>query len=195
MPAAERKAPSETTMLSTEQPLELGLTELLYGSVWLIGAGNGDPRNLSLLAAHALSSADAVIHDPGISEVILGLVKPPHYREAAAPLRAIERVIKLTQDGWRVVHLVKGNAMERTIECAVGFAEHDIPFGIVPNAGEPIDGEAPLGLLLVREPVSFGRADPSSSLLLLVATARAEAAPGVEQCQPPLGFSMSGLAG
>jgi uroporphyrin-III C-methyltransferase len=181
-------------MLSTDQPLELGLPELLYGSVWLIGAGNGDPRNLSPLAAHALGTADAVIHDPGISEAILGLVKPPHYCEAAAPLRAIERVIKLTQDGWRVVHLVKGNAVERAIECASGFAD-DIPFRIVPNAGEPIDGDAPLGLFLVREAVSFGGADPRSSLLLLVATAQAEAAPGVEQRQPPLGFSMSGLAG
>jgi hypothetical protein len=122
------------------------------------------------------------------------LVKPPHYREAAAPLRAIERVIKLAQDGWRVVHLVKGNAVERAIECAIGFAEHDIPFRIVPNADEPIDGKAPLGLLLVPEPISFGRADPRSSLLL-VATAQAEAAPGVDQRQPPLGFSMSGLAG
>jgi siroheme synthase len=160
-----------------------------------MGAGGGDQHHLSPLAAHALGTADAVIHDPEISEVILGLVKPPHYREAAARLRAIERVIKLAQDGWRVVHLVKGNAVERAIECAIGFAEHDIPFGIVPNAGDPIAGEAPLGLLLVREPVSFGRADPRSSLLLLVATAREEAAPGLEQRQPPLGFSMSGLAG
>ena len=182
-------------MLSTEQPLELGLPELLYGSVWLIGAGNGDPCNLSPLAAHALGTADAVIHDPEISELILGLVKPPHYREAAAPLRAIERVIKLTQDGWRVVHLVEGNGVERAIECATGFAEHNISFRIVPNAGEPIDGEAPLGLLLVRKPVSLGGANLRSSLVMLVATAQAAASPGVELRQPPLGFSMSGLAG
>jgi len=40
------------------------------------------------------------------------------------------------------------------MERAIGFAEHDIPFRIVPNAGESMDGEAPLGLLLVRKPVS-----------------------------------------
>jgi len=187
-------------MLSTDQSLEVGLPELPYGSVWLIGAGDGDQRHFSPLAVHALSTADAVIHDPGITDVILGLVKPPHYREAVAPFRAIERVIKLTQDGWRVVHLVKGSAAERAIECASGFAEHDIPFRIVPNAdepiaGEPIDGEAPLGLLLVRKPVSLGRADPRSPLVLLVGAAQAEAAPEVEQRQPPLGFSMSGVAG
>ena len=85
MPGAEPKAPSKTTMWSTDQPPELQLHELCYGSVWLIGAGNGDPRNLSALAAHALRTADAVIYDPEISEVILGLVKPPHHREVAAP--------------------------------------------------------------------------------------------------------------
>jgi len=178
-------------MSSTDQPLELGVPELPYGSVWLIGAGDGDQRSLSPFAVYALGMADAVIHDPGISEVILGFKKPPQYCEAAAPLRAIERVIKLLRDGWRVVHLVEGNAVER----AIGFAEHDIPFRVVPNAGEPIDGEASLGLRLVRKPVSFGSADPASSLVLLVATAQAEAAPGAVQRQPPLGFSMSGLAG
>jgi uroporphyrin-III C-methyltransferase len=182
-------------MLSKDQSRENGLPEFPYGSVWLIAAGDGDQRHLSPLAVHALSTADAVIHDPGISEVILGLVKPPHYREEAAPLRAIKRVIKLTLDGWRVVHLFEGNAVERAIECAIGFAEHDIPFRIVANASEPIDSKAPLGLLLVGKPVSFGHADPRSSLVLLVATTEAEAVSGVEQRQPPLGFSMSGLAG
>jgi siroheme synthase len=180
-------------MRSTDQPFELGLPELCYGSVWLICARNDDPRHLSPLARYALHTAEAVIHDPGIAEVILGLVNPAHYREAAAPLGAIQRVIKLARDGWRVVHLVKGNAVERTIECATGFAEHDILFRIVPNAGEATDGETPLGLLLVREPVSVGGLHPRSSLVLLAATA--QAAPAVEQRQPPLGFSMSGLAG
>jgi len=182
-------------MASTDQLLELGLPELPCGSVWLIGVGDGDQRHLSPLAVHALSTAEGVSHDPGIPDVILGLVKPPHYREAAAPLRAIERVIKLTQDAWRVVHIVEGNAVERAVECATRFAGHDTPFRIVPNAGKPIGGEASLGLLPAREPVSFGPADPCSSLVLLVPTAQMEAARGVEQHRPPLGFSMSGLAG
>jgi Tetrapyrrole (Corrin/Porphyrin) Methylases len=159
-------------MLSTDEPLEFGLPELPYGAVWLIGAYSGDPRHLSPLAAHALGTADAVIHDPRISEAILGLVKPASYREAAAPLGAIERVIKLAQDGWRVVHLVEGNAVERAIECAIGFAEHPTPFRVVPNPGEP-----------------------RSSLVLVMATTQAVAAPEVEQHRPPLEFSMSGLAG
>ena len=182
-------------MLPTDASLELELPELLYGSVWLIGAGDGDQRHLSPLAAHALRTADAVIHDPGLSEEILDLMKPRRYTEAAAPRRAIERAIKLAQDGWRVVHLIEGNTVERAAESATRYVKHNIPFCTVPNAGEPIDGEAPLGLFLVRKPVWHGHADSRSLLVLLVATSRAEAAPGREQRQPPSGFSMSGLAG
>jgi len=39
--------------------LELELPEFPYGSVWLVGAGDGDPRHLSPLAVHALGTADA----------------------------------------------------------------------------------------------------------------------------------------
>lgn len=173
----------------------MGLPELPYGSVWLVGAGGGDPRHLSPLAVHALGTADAVIHDPVVSQELLDLVKPPHYRETATPRRAIERAMKLAQDGWRVVYFVEGNTMERVIECGISFAEQDIPFCIVPDAGELIGGEALLGILLVRKAVSLWRAHAGSSLVLLAGTRETEAALLLEQRLPPLGFSMSGLAG
>ena len=51
--------------MSTIDPsLEMGLPELAYGSVWLVSAGDRDPRHLSPLAVHSLGTADAVIHDP-----------------------------------------------------------------------------------------------------------------------------------
>jgi len=64
-------------MLPADWPSELRLPELPYGSVWIIGAGAGDRRDLSPLAIRALGSADAVIHDPGISDLVLYLVQPP----------------------------------------------------------------------------------------------------------------------
>jgi uroporphyrin-III C-methyltransferase len=152
-------------MRQTDSLPELELPEFSYGSVWLVGAGNGDPRHLSPLAVHALRTADAVIHDLGVPRALLDLVKPSHYREAGSPYWAIGRAIRLAQDGWRVVHLVEGDTVERAMICAIRCAENEIPFRIVPGAG------------------------------LLVATPQSEAAGSAKRRLPPLGFSMSGLAG
>ena len=127
-------------MLPVDSSLELELPELPYGSVWLIGAGGSNPGHLSPLGLHVLGTADAVIHDPGVSQNLLDLVKPPRYREPCAPGRAIQRAIKLAEDGWRVVHLVKSNTMERTVESAISCAERDIAFRIVPNSSDRIGG-------------------------------------------------------
>ena len=45
------------------------------GWVWLVGAGPGDPGLLTLLAAHALSSADVVIYDALVGDGVLDLVR------------------------------------------------------------------------------------------------------------------------
>jgi siroheme synthase len=171
--------------------LELELPEFSYGSVWLVGAGDGDPRHLSPLAVHALGTADAVIHDMAVPQGLLGLVKPSHYREAGPTYRSID----LAQDGWRVVLLVQGNTMERALECAIRCAEQEIPFRVVPGAGEAVGREAPLGLLLVRQSAPPGGADLRPSLVLVVATAQSEGTASARRRLPPLGFSLSGLAG
>ena len=181
-------------MSTTTSLLKTALPELAYGSVWLVGSGEGGPDHLSPLAMHVLGGADVVILDPAIPQKVLDLVKPPRYREAAAPGRAIERSIKLAQDGWRVVHVVTGDGMERAIDCATSFAEENIPFHIAPTADEPLIGEAPIGLLLVRKPLKVGCTE-TGTLVVLMAAPQSEASMIAERRQPPLGFSMSGLAG
>jgi len=168
------------------------LPEFAYGSVWLVGAG--DPHRLSPLAVRALRTADAVIHEPSLSPQLLDLVKPPRYREAAMPSRAVERAIKLAEDGWRVAYLVAGNAMERATECGTRFAERNIPFRIAPIARELLPGEAPLGLLLVGKLRSAAGTE-TGPLFVFVANLQSEAVANAQQRQAPLSFSMSGLAG
>jgi uroporphyrin-III C-methyltransferase len=195
-------------MLPSDPSLEMGLPEFPSGSVWLVGAGAGNPRQFSALALHALGTADAVIHDPGVAREILELVRPPCYREAALPTEAIQRSVKLAQDGWRIVRLVEGNPLERrdTNECAANFAKHDIPFHIIPT-GEPFIGQAPIGLLLVCNPRLARRTNPQFSEAEAGMVVVSIISPGSEErlrdgstrsaqrWQAPLGFSMTGLAG
>ena len=173
--------------------LEKDLPELTYGSVWLVSGGDGDPHHLLPSALQALCTADAVIHDPGVAPQTLDLVKPPRYHEAAVPSRAIERSIKLAQDGWRVVYLVAGNAMDRALKCAASFAQHNIPLCIAPEADEPLIGETQIGFLL-HKPPTVGRTE-TGALVVLIAVPPSIAAAEAERRQPPLSFSMSGLAG
>ncbi len=46
------------------------------GEVWLVGAGPGDPRLLTVMAIHALRSADCIIHDALIDMRVLKLANP-----------------------------------------------------------------------------------------------------------------------
>src|SRR5438477_7144581 len=43
------------------------------GEVWLAGAGPGDPRLMTLLALHAVRTADDIVHDALIDRRVLAL--------------------------------------------------------------------------------------------------------------------------
>ena len=177
--------------MSTTAP---SLTEFAYGSVWLVDAGADGSNHLSPLTVHALGTADVVICDPEFPQAILDVVKAPCYHERAAPERAIERSIKLAQDGWRVVYLVERNAIERAIGCAARVAEHNIPIRIVTGGGKLLIGGAPTGVLFVRKAMSVGRVD-TDSLLVVMGPPQSTPLSDAGQRLAPLSFSMPGLAG
>ena len=54
----------------------LAFPEFAPGSVWLVGAGPGDPGLLTLHAAHALSLADVILHDALVAPEMLALADP-----------------------------------------------------------------------------------------------------------------------
>jgi uroporphyrin-III C-methyltransferase len=50
--------------------------EFAPGEVWLVGAGPGDPRLLTLFAVHALRQADEIFYDALLDSRLLRLAKP-----------------------------------------------------------------------------------------------------------------------
>ncbi|MGY8999125.1 MAG: SAM-dependent methyltransferase, partial [Rhodospirillales bacterium] len=45
--------------------------EFERGTVWVVGAGPGDPGLLSLLALHGIQNADVIVYDALVGEGIL----------------------------------------------------------------------------------------------------------------------------
>ena len=108
-----------------------------HGSVWLVGAGPGDPGLLTLHAAHALSQADIVLHDALVSEEILSLapqaILEPAGKRAGGKrtpqLRINQRLIQLARQGLRVLRLKGGDPLVfgRGGEEALALAAAGIP--------------------------------------------------------------------
>ena len=107
------------------------------GSVWLVGAGPGDPGLLTLHALHALEQADIILHDALVSEEILSLAprarKEPAGKRAGGhrtpQLRINQRLIALAAQGRRVVRLKGGDPLifGRGGEEALALAAAGIP--------------------------------------------------------------------
>jgi len=135
----------------------LALPEFDYGSVWLVGAGPGDPGLLSALALHALARADVVVYDALVDARILRLArsdaKLDHAgkrggRPSPSQTDISGRLIRLARDGNRVLRLKGGDpcVFGRGGEEALALADAGIPFRIVPGITAGIGGLAYAGI-------------------------------------------------
>jgi uroporphyrin-III C-methyltransferase len=131
--------------------------EFATGSVWLVGAGPGDPGLLTLHAARALEVADVVLHDALVAPEILALAGPSARLEPvgkragrASPkqLRINQRLIALARQDLRVVRLKGGDpfVFGRGGEEALALAAAGIPFRVVPGVTAGIGGAASAGI-------------------------------------------------
>ncbi len=114
------------------------------GSVWLVGAGPGDPGLLTLHASRALEDADTILHDALVSDAILALASPDARlepvgkragRTSAKQLRINQRLIDLARRNLRVVRLKGGDpfVFGRGGEEALALAAAGVPFRVVPG--------------------------------------------------------------
>ena len=126
------------------------------GTVWLVGAGPGDPGLLTLHAARALAEADVVLHDALVSPEILALapqarLEPVGKRAGGRrtpQLRINERLIRLAREGNRVVRLKGGDPLVfgRGGEEALALAAAGIRFRIIPGISAGVGGAASAGI-------------------------------------------------
>jgi len=141
------------------------LPSLEPGSVWLVGAGPGDPGLLTLLAAKGLAEADVIVHDALVNEECLKLARAGAVLEYAgkrggkpsARQRDISlRLVELARSGQRVLRLKGGDpfVFGRGGEEALTLVEHNIPFRIVPGITAGIGGLAYAGIPVTHRDVN-----------------------------------------
>ncbi len=137
--------------------LRLGLAEFERGTVWLVGAGPGDPGLLSLLALHALERADDVVYDALVDPRILRLARTGSRldyagkrggRPSASQPDISARLVGLARQGRRVLRLKGGDpcVFGRGAEEALALVAAGIPFRIVPGITAGIGGLAYAGI-------------------------------------------------
>ncbi len=114
------------------------------GTVYLIGAGPGDPELLTLRAARLLAEADCIVYDHLVAPAILDLAPEAARRHYAGKQRGQHALpqdelnlllVRLAQAGQRVVRLKGGDPyiFGRGGEEAEILARHHVPFEVVPG--------------------------------------------------------------
>jgi uroporphyrin-III C-methyltransferase len=135
------------------------------GSVWLVGAGPGDPGLLTVLAVQALGEADIVLYDSLVNTNVLAFMGP-HGRASSVGRRkgkatmteaqTIALMVRHASAGRRVVRLKGGDPFMfgRGGEEVAALARAGIPFRIVPGVTAGLGGLAYAGIVATRRGVN-----------------------------------------
>ncbi|HEY9091620.1 uroporphyrinogen-III C-methyltransferase [Parasphingorhabdus sp.] len=155
-------------MTQYKQPSQRPLTG--NGTVYLVGAGPGDPELLTLRAARLLSEADVIVHDGLVSEDILAMAPAATKRISVAkqrsrhsmPQDAINALlIAEAQKGHKVVRLkggdpfIFGRGGEEASDCIKAGIRVEVVPGISAALGCAAQARIPLTHRDASSAVSF----------------------------------------
>lgn len=143
------------------------LPEFESGTVWLVGAGPGDPGLLTLHALHALREADCIVYDALVGEEIMGFANPQAVREFAGKRGGMpspnqrdisERLIELAREGRRVLRLKGGDpfVFGRGGEEALALVRAGVRFRVVPGITAGLGGLAYAGIPATTRDTNHG---------------------------------------
>src|SRR5580704_2820824 len=121
-----------------------GVPVFAPGTVWLAGAGPGDPGLLTLDALAGLAQADVVVHDALVDERVLALAGAGARLEfagkrggkpSATQADISQRLVALARAGKRVLRLKGGDpfVFGRGGEEAMVLAAAGVPFRVIPG--------------------------------------------------------------
>ncbi len=122
---------------------------MVYGKVYLVGAGPGDPKLLTVKAVELLKAADVVIYDRLVGEEILGLVPAKAEKiyvgkrtgkHEVPQDRITELIIEKARGGGKVVRLKGGDPFifGRGGEEAEALVLKGIEFEVVPGVSSAV---------------------------------------------------------
>ncbi|MCF6304967.1 MAG: uroporphyrinogen-III C-methyltransferase [Rhodobacteraceae bacterium] len=141
------------------------MTKFAKGSVWLVGAGPGDPGLLTLHAVEALKQADVIIYDALVNDIVLDWAKPDAQQICAGKRggkpspkqdEITAMLIDFAKAGKRVLRLKGGDpfVFGRGAEEAAELAAANIPFRIIPGITAGIGGLAYAGIPVTSKDVN-----------------------------------------
>ncbi len=142
------------------------MSEPQPGTVYLVGAGPGDPGLLTLRARDLLRTVDIVLPDSLVSEEVLALIDGPavipvgkRYGSKSNSQGEInELLVHLARDGKRLCRLKGGDPMVfgRVGEEMRALVDAGIPYAVVPGISSATAAPAYAGIPLTMRGVTAG---------------------------------------